>query len=237
MLGRIFGKKKPNQIEVNASEMQFLGDLEGSGVDALRYEVGKILSGFPQVRNAYFSKLKCKSEDKFRIALILDSINSSNELGSEIAKACAGISPMDITFLNTSNNGAVHSVVERSRPLFSDSNLLFECPMVVTRGTNEQMPKEWIGAILTYFVAAEDYESALLKAAHDLKSDGYKFENVYDGKVNQLDPGKWWKEYVMEKWHEYSDHFPSQDEIGIMVRTGGIHKGPALGWETEAGNT
>lgn len=237
MLGKLFGKKNPKQIEANASEMQYLGDLEGAGVDALRFEVGKILINFPQVRNAYFSKLKYKNEEEFRIALILDSTESSHEIGREIAQACAGISPMDITFLHTCNNGAVYSVIEQNKPLFSDSNLLFECPIVVSRGTNEQMPKEWKGAILTYFIAAEDYESALFKAANDLKLDGYKFENVYDGKVNQLDPSKWWSECVMDKWSEYSDHFPSQDDIEIIVKTGGIHKGPALGWETEAGNT
>jgi hypothetical protein len=237
VLGNLFGKKKPKQIEANASEVQYLGDLEGAGVDALRFEVGKILADFPQVRNAYFSRLKYVNEDKFRIALILDSTDSSHELGREIAQACAGISPMDITFLQTCNNGAVYSVIERNKPLFSDSNSLFECPIVVSRGTNEHMPKEWKGALLTYFVAEKDYESALLKAANDLKLDGYKFENVYDGKVNQLDPKKWWSEYVMEKWNEYSDHFPSQGDIEIMVKTGGIYKGPALGWETEAGST
>ena len=237
MLGNIFGKKKPKQIEANASEMVFLGDLEGAGVDTLRFDVGKILLTFPQVRNAYFSKLKYKNEEKYRIALIIDSTDSSHELGSDIGQACAGISPMDITFLQTCNNGAVYSVVENSKPIFSNSNLLFECPILVSRGANEEMPKEWKGAILTYFVAAEDYEAALFKAVNDLKSDGYKFENVYDGKVNQLDPSKWWDEYVMEKWSEYADHFPSQNDIEVIVKTGGIHKGPALGWETESGNT
>jgi hypothetical protein len=41
----------------------------------------------------------------------------------------------------------------------------------------------------------------------------------------------------MEKWSEYSDHFPSQEDIEVIVLTGGIHKGPALGWENESNNT
>jgi hypothetical protein len=41
----------------------------------------------------------------------------------------------------------------------------------------------------------------------------------------------------MEKWKEYSDHFPSQEDIEVIVITGGMHKGPALGWEDEASNT
>ncbi len=237
MLGKLFDKNRPEQIEAKVSDMDFLGDLEGDGVDALRFEVGKILSSFSQVKNAYFSRLKYKSEDKFRIAMIIESPEASHELGGKIAQACAGIGPIDVMFSNTCNSALIHDIKENSRPLFSNSNLLFECPIVVSRGFNEQMPQAWKRAILTYFVAAPDYESALLKAASDLKSEGYKFETVYDGKVNQLDPAIWWDQYVMEKWKEYSDHFPSQEDIEVIVVTGGMHKGPALGWEKEASNT
>jgi len=237
VLGKLFGKKKPEQIEAKVSDMEFLGDIEGNGVAALRFEVGKILRSFPQVENAYFSKLKYKGDDKYRIALIIESSETSHELGSKIAQACAGISPMDVMFSNSCNNTLIHDITEKSEPIFSDSNLLFECPIVVSRGTNNEMPKEWKGAILTYFVAAKDYEAALIKAANDLKCEGYKFETVYDGKVNQIDPGVWWDQYVMEKWKEYSSHFPSQEDIEIIVLTGGMHKGPALGWENEASST
>jgi hypothetical protein len=238
VLGKLFGKKKePKQLEAKVSDMEFLGDLEGDGVSALRFDVGKILRSFPQVRNAYFSKLKYKGEEKSRIALIIDVSETSNELGREIAGQCAGISPMDVMFSNSCANTLINDVVDNSEPLFSDTNLLFECPIVVSRGSNIEMPKEWKGAVLSYYVAAPDYEAALLRAANDLKSDGYKFENVYDGKVHQLDPAVWWEQYVMEKWSEYSDHFPSQEDIQVLVVTGGICKGPAMGWENDAVNT
>ncbi|MGX5172434.1 hypothetical protein ACUR5C_00235 [Aliikangiella sp. IMCC44653] len=238
MLGKLFGKKKePKQLEAKVSGMEFLGDIEGSGASALRFEVGKILLKFPQVKNAYFSKLKYKGEEKFRIALVIDASETSNELGREIAEQCAGISPMDVMFSNSCANTLLGNIVANSEPLFSDSNLLFECPIIVSRGTNQEMPQEWKGAILCYYVAAPDYESALLRATDDLKSDGYRYENVHDGKVTQLDPAVWWEQYVMEKWSEHSDHFPSQEDIQVLVVTGGIHKGPALGWENEAVNT
>jgi len=227
----------PEQLEAKLSDMAFLGDLEGNGVSALRFEVGKILRAFPQVRNAYFSKLKYKGEEKYRIALIIDASESSNELGREIADQCAGISPMDVMFSSSCTNTLLHDITENSEPLFSNSNLLFECPIAVSRGTNRAMPEEWKGAVLNYYVAAKDYESALYKAANDLKSDGYKFETVYDSKVKQLDPDVWWEQFVMEKWPEYSDHFPSQEDIEIILITGGIYKGPALGWENETSNT
>jgi hypothetical protein len=238
VLGKLFGKKKePKQLEAKVSDMEFLGDIEGNGVSALRFEVGKVLREFPQVKNAYFSKLKYKGEERLRIALVIDSSEASNELGREIAEQCAGISPMDVMLSSSCANTLLSNIMANSEPLFSDANLLFECPIVVSRGTNQEMPLEWKGAILSYYVAAPDYESALLKAADDLKSDGYKYENVHDGKVSQLEPAVWWEQYVMEKWPEYSDHFPSQEDIQVLVVTGGIHKGPALGWENEAVNT
>ncbi|MFW2373371.1 MAG: hypothetical protein ACN4GM_09655 [Gammaproteobacteria bacterium] len=237
MLGKLFGKKTPEQLKASVADMEFLGDIEENGVSALRFEVGKILRSFSQVKNAYFSKLKYKGEDKYRIALIIDASESSHELGKEIANQCAGISPMDVMFSNSCSHTSLQSVKEKSQPLFSESNLLFECPIVVSRGTNMEMPKKWKGAVLNYYVAAKNYEEALIKAANDLKSEGYKFENVYDGKVNQLDPEVWWEQYVMEKWAEHADHLPSQEDIEIILITGGLHKGPALGWENESSNT
>lgn len=237
MLGKLFRKKKePKQLEAKVSDMEFLGDLEGNGVSALRFEVGKVLRKLPKVKNAYFSKLNYKAEEKFRIALVIDASEPSNELGREIAEQCAGISPMDVMFTNSCSKTLLSEIAAKSKPLFSDTNLLFECPIVVSRGENQEMPQEWKGAILCYYVAASDYKSALLRAVDDLKSDGYRYENVHDGKVSQLDPAVWWEKYVMEKWSEYSDHFPSQEDIQVLIATGGIHKGPALGWENEAAN-
>lgn len=224
-------------IKTRISFMEFLGDPEGNGVSALRFDVGKILRQFSQVENAYFSKLKYKGEDKIRIGLIVIASESLHELGKEIAHKCAGISPMDVLFSNNCAHSLIQNIKENSEPLFIDTNLLFECPIVVSSGTNEDMPKEWKGAIISYYVAAPDYEAALNRAANDLKSDGYKFEDVYEGKVIQLDPTVWWDQYVMEKWSEYADDFPSQEDIEVIVITGGIHKGPALGWGNEKNNT
>lgn len=63
--------------------MEFLGDIEGNGVDAVRLTMGKILRSFPQVENAYFLKLKYKEEDTFRIALIIDSSETSHAFGEK----------------------------------------------------------------------------------------------------------------------------------------------------------
>nr|WP_086938943.1 hypothetical protein [Thaumasiovibrio occultus] len=236
MFGKLFGKRKPKQIEVKVSDIEFLGDLTGNGINALRFKVGKALRLFPHVINAYFSKLKHKNEDKYRIALIIDSHENSHELGREIADKCAGIAPLDIMFSSSLENSLLNEIKKSSDPLFSKENLLFECPIVVSRGTNVEMPQKWKGAILIYYVADPNHESALLRAVNDLKANGYKFENVYDGKVHQLDPAVWWEQYVMEKWSQYSDHFPSQEDILVIVATGGMQKGPALEWENEAVN-
>ena len=117
MLGNLFRKKKPEQLEAKVSDMEFLGDLEGNGVSALRFEVGKILRSFSQVENAYFSKLKYKGEDVFRIALIIEASESSHELGKEIANKCAGISPMDVMFSNSCAHSLLQNIKENSDPM------------------------------------------------------------------------------------------------------------------------
>jgi hypothetical protein len=237
VLSKLFGKKKHKEFEAKVSEMEFAGDLDGNGVNALRFEVGKILKTFPYIRNAYFSKLKYKGEEKPRISLVIESSEPSKVIGADVANQCAGIAPMDIMFSDSCSPSLLEKIISNTEPLFNDSNLLFECPLVVSRGNSQDMPEEWIGAILNYFVAAKDYEAALYKSVNDLRSDGYKFESVHDGKVNQLDPTVWWEQYVMEKWPEYADHFPSQEDIEIILVTGGIHKGLALGWENDPNNT
>ena len=237
MLSKFFGKKRHKEIEANVSDMEFAGDLEGNGVNALRFEVGKILKTFPYVRNAYFSKLKYSGEDKPRISLVIESSEPSKVVGPEVANKCAGIIPMDIMFFDTCSPSLLQKISSSSEALFNDANLLFECPLIVSRGSSQDMPEEWKGAILNYIVAAKDYEAALYRAVNDLKSEGYVFESIHDGKVNQLDPTVWWEQYVMEKWSEYADHFPSQEDIEVILATGGIHKGPALGWENEPSNT
>jgi len=224
-------KSKYEKLEASASSMHFLGDISGEGVAQLRLEVGKVLTQYSFVENAYFSRLQYKGEETTRVCLIIDAETPTDQVASAIVSQCSGLVPMDIMFSESVNSDALKELRTTSQPLFSNDNVLFECPLLISRGTNKEMPQEWAGAIQTYFVSAEDYKSALLKAVNDIKSHGYVFENVHDGKVAQLDVAHWWDEYVMSKWREYSDHFPSQAEMEVIVRVGSMHRGPISGWE------
>ncbi|WP_339106702.1 hypothetical protein [Roseovarius rhodophyticola] len=231
MFGKIFGKKKePEQSEAKPSNMEFLGDIKGGGIGVLRFEVGKVLRSFPQVKNAYFSKLKHKDEEKVRIALIVEASGASIELGRNLAEKCAGICDMDLIFSDALNETLVDEIQYSSEPLFSYTNLLFECPILVSWGANVSMPKEWEKAVVVYYVAAPDFKAALNKAVYELRSEGFVYEEVHDGKINQLDPAVWWEKHVMKFWPHHSDDFPSQEHIQVLVDTGGTHKGPALEW-------
>ncbi len=237
MLNKIFGKKRHKEIQAETEDMEFIGEPEGSGLHSLRLEVAKRLKQFDYVINAYLSRLRYRGEQNNRIALVIDSKEPSKKVGAEVAGNCSGIAPMDIIFSDSIPPELADNIRTKTTPLYSDGNLLFECPLVVERGSNNEMPEKWKGAIITYYVAAQDYEAALYKAANELKSEGYIFSTVFEGKVNQLDPNNWWDGIVMEKWAEYSDHFPSQEDMKYIVITGGIHKGPCLGWENETKNT
>src|SRR4051812_35997881 len=55
-------------------------------------------------------------------------------------------------------------------------NCLFECHVKVRRGKNAAMPSHLLGAFVTCFSAAPDYQSALKIAVAKLASQGYIFE-------------------------------------------------------------
>lgn len=231
MFKRLFGNKK-NLLPaaVSPKDISFIGDIQGNGVQALRFEVGKVLRSLPEIRNAYFSKLKYKNEEKFRIALIIEATNTSNDLGREIAKKCVGICDMDLMFSSALDETMLIEIFDKCEPIFSTANLLFECPIIVSWNLNAEMPKKWEKAILFYYVAAPDFKSALNKAVQKMRDEGFIYERVYHDKISQLEPSVWWEQLVMRKWPKQSDHFPTQEEIQLLIVTGGVHRGPALEW-------
>jgi hypothetical protein len=112
-------------------------------------------------------------------------------------------------------------------------NKLWQCPIKVKRGTYEEMPESWIGAVVNYYVGAPTYEDALTKAVTVLKSQGMEFVDLLEGKVYQIDPTEWWEGHVMKMFAEYSDYFPDQETVLEVVAEGSLFHGPFAGWETE----
>jgi len=113
------------------------------------------------------------------------------------------------------------------------TNKLWQCPLKVERGTYEDMPEEWLGATVNYYVGAPTYEEALTKVVKVLQSVGMIFVDLVDGKVMQLDPKYWWEGYVLVNYPEYSDHFPTQEEVLNVVKDGLVFHGPFAGWDRE----
>ena len=112
-------------------------------------------------------------------------------------------------------------------------NKLWQCPFKVKRGTYEEMPKTWLGASVNYYVGAQTYEEALNKAITELNSRGMIFIELYNGKVNQIDPEQWWEGHVIANYSEYTKLFPSQEEVISIVKEGLVFNGPFAGWEHE----
>jgi hypothetical protein len=111
-------------------------------------------------------------------------------------------------------------------------NCLFECHVKVRHGKNVAMPSHVLGAFVTCFAAAPDYQSALKNAVSVLASQGYIFEDVMDGKVSQLDPSTW-DDYVARTWPECPRHFPLQSDMKRFIKSGGVFFGPFVCWESE----
>lgn len=232
MLKNLFSRKKnsPKELQVKPADFEYLGDIEGNGVQELRFELAKCLMEYPKVTNAWFSRIKHQTEEKIRISLLVDAQDTLLNEKHDIAKSCAGIVQMDIMFTESLLHEFMSKVKENSAALYVSDYKLFQCPIIVELPEDSGAPKEWIGAISTIYVADTNYEQALLRAVEQVKLDGYQYNGVHDNKVSQIDPALWWEGHVLANWETYSDHFPSQKHIHALVRCGGIHKGPMLGW-------
>ena len=111
-------------------------------------------------------------------------------------------------------------------------NDLFMVPVRVRPGPGCEMPRHLVGALVPCYVGAPDHLAALAAVADRLRGDGYVFEDVVGGRMDQLDPLKW-NAYVASTWQEYADHFPSQEDMLRLVDSGGVFLGPFLSWEQE----
>jgi hypothetical protein len=94
------------------------------------------------------------------------------------------------------------------------------------------MPSHLAGGLVHCFVGAADHKSAILLAAEKLRLKGFVIDSVHGGKVYQMDPEQW-QAYVRKAWPEFTDHYPSQAEMLLMVSLGGVVFGPFAAWERE----
>jgi hypothetical protein len=115
------------------------------------------------------------------------------------------------------------------------TNKLWQCHLHVERGTYEQMPSEWLGAAVSFYVGAPTYKEALAKAVRVAQHMGMVFVDLIGGKVVQLDPQRWWDGYVLANYPEYASWFPSQAQVLEIVRDGLVFHGPFAGWDQPEG--
>lgn len=104
-------------------------------------------------------------------------------------------------------------------------NHLFLVNLHIGRGTNPDMPEGSTGAYVPGFVAAKDVESAAMALVSNLRGKGFEFIGISDGKVHQLDPLNW-SSFIQESWPEFTNHFPSQEEVIAGLSSGITFFGP-----------
>lgn len=231
MLSRFF-KKPPavRKVQQPRYGIEFVDQMSGTGLDALRMELAPRLRSMERVDNGYLAKLHYSGEATPRNCLVLfegEYCSQSQKL--DVAASCAGIIPMDICFASDLPSGLVTKVVAVCRPILLPDLALFECPLIVRRGPKAEMPSTWPLGVSFRYVAAANFEDALLQAVMSAKADGFEFVNVYEGKVVQIDHTKWWSGVVMRQWKQYAEHLPSQAAVEAAVATGGLFRGPTIG--------
>src|SRR5262249_5255768 len=119
-------------------------------------------------------------------------------------------------------------VADRQAHSGTAPNRLFLCPVSVRPGPSCENPSNWDNASVFCYVAAPDHLLALRIAVETLKAKGWFFEDLVGGKVNQLDAHQW-AEYVASTWSELPGHFPTQQEVMMLLESGGVFFGPFCG--------
>lgn len=236
MFKKIFGKSAGSQPKKGITQKIAKSDFEllepfdenAKGVDAARFESGKVFVAYPEIRNAWFSKIKYADEDFVRLALLIDSDMLASTKWQEIASKCANIMAVDII-----PNSVPPSVRATHKPLYINSENLFAIPILVNKGVNAEMPEAWSQAILNYFVADDDMENALLRALTDAKNQGYDTQSFFKEQVFKIEVDHWWDHYVVDRWENYKTYFMTQEEIKVFVKVGGLHLGPKVEWSED----
>lgn len=111
-------------------------------------------------------------------------------------------------------------------------NALFLVSAKIRRGSSCEMPAHLVGALVDCFVAAPDHLSALRAAVEAIRTEGYVFEELVDGKVIQLDPALW-PGLLERQYPDLVERLPAQPDAADFLMTGGVFFGPFLGWERE----
>lgn len=117
-----------------------------------------------------------------------------------------------------------------SKPLLR----LFQVNVHIERGTNTEMPPKLAGAHVPVFVGGEDHESGVMKAVASLTARGFKFLDIADRHIHELDPQKW-DAFIREVWPDYVGHFPTQSEVISRLQTEFLCTGPFAGYEVQKG--
>lgn len=211
--------------------MNFAGNIHGSGVNTLRIEVAKILLRL-HIKNGYLCNVKHENEEQIRLCLAIEGDEFSHSEKLEIVLEFSSLTSMDIVFIESRHTELVRKILESCTPVLIKGNSLFECPIVVERGSNSDMPVEWSAAVIFLYVAADSSDKAFEDAANALRNDGFHAKFLVERKVFLIHQDDWESDYLHGKWSEFNENIPMQEEIDAMIAAGGYYKGPMLRWES-----
>ncbi|WHU01705.1 hypothetical protein [Sphingomonas sp. NIBR02145] len=99
------------------------------------------------------------------------------------------------------------------------------------RPGTQPLPSPLIAAYVTAFSVAAEPREAVVKSVRALQAMGYDFEDVLPEGL--MLPLAGWGEYVAQAWPEFSEEFPSQDEIAAHLAEDGVAFSPFAGFDRE----
>lgn len=238
MFGKLFSKKKTppetpeNAIPVNVptAKIKFLGDIDGdiTSLEYLRFEAGKAAAAYPDIRNAWFSKIQHAGEEDIRIAFVVGGVKPSRHVGMGLAQTLSETLSVDVVFAQTLKTERLETLRSKSAPLFRESLNLYVVPVIVRRGQNEGMPADWHEGIQMYIIAEETIDLALHRAVAEVDIQQFEMAGIYNNKILQIEVDDWWDDYVMSRFGDEKSMLPTQSDVEVLIKTGGLIRGLCL---------
>ena len=120
MFSKFLGRKNApyKEIEAPALAMTFLREPTGNGLGVLKEELSRILASEGNTSKAYLRLVQYQSEDRPRIALVIDGTEPAEAMASSIARGCQGFVDIDLLFFESLTSSLIQDVQLGAVPFY-----------------------------------------------------------------------------------------------------------------------
>jgi hypothetical protein len=114
-----FRKSKPyTEVSSPATSLHFQDEPTGNGLAVLKDALASILATEGNTSKAYLRRVHYPSEQRTRVALVIDGKKHAEVMAAVVAKACQPLVAIDIIFFESLNSSAIQEVECGAPPFY-----------------------------------------------------------------------------------------------------------------------